>query len=141
VTNYVLIALGLERMQPRAFAIAVSFNVIANVLFIRAYSYVAASVTTILSEVVLLLVFDYYLRKRMPGLEWRRLVVRPFLVTAIMVALMALGYQMLGVGTAVIGIVAYPIGLWAFRVIGEDEKQILRAVLPNAVTRRLKFLG
>ncbi|MCB9003658.1 MAG: flippase [Ardenticatenaceae bacterium] len=141
VTNYVLIALGLERMQPRAFAIAVGFNIIANALFIRAYSYVAASVTTILSEVVLLLVFEYYLRKRMRGLDWGRLAVRPLLVTVIMVGLMWLGYQVVGVGTAVIGIIAYPIGLWLFRVIGDDEKQILRATLPTAVTRRLRFLS
>ena len=60
VTNYVLIALGLERMQPRAFAVAVGFNVIANILLIPRYGFVAAGIVTILSEVVLLFVFAFY---------------------------------------------------------------------------------
>ena len=54
VTNYVLISLGLESKQPRAFTIAVLFNIIANLIFIPRFSYVAAGVTTILSELVLL---------------------------------------------------------------------------------------
>ncbi len=140
VTNYVLIALGLERMQPRAFALAVGFNIVANALFIPRYSYVAASVTTVLSEVVLLLVFDYYLRQKMAGLEWRRLVIRPFLAAAIMVGLMVLCYPINEWLAAVVGGAAYLIGLWVFRVIGDDEKQILRAILPNAIARRLKLI-
>ncbi|MCP5094700.1 MAG: oligosaccharide flippase family protein, partial [Chloroflexi bacterium] len=59
VTNYVLIGLGLERIQPRAFTIAVSFNIIANLIFIPRFDYKAAAVTTILSEIVLLVLFDY----------------------------------------------------------------------------------
>ncbi len=140
VTNYVLIALGLERMQPRAFALAVGFNIVANAVLIPLYSYVAASVTTVLSEVVLLLVFDYYLRQKMAGLEWRRLVIRPFLAAAIMVGLMVLCYPINEWLAAVVGGAAYLIGLWVFRVIGDDEKQILRAILPNAIARRLKLI-
>ena len=70
VTNYVLIALGLERMQPRAFAIAVGFNIVTNVLLIPRFSYVAAGFTTILTEVVLMGVFAFYLRQRMDGVSW-----------------------------------------------------------------------
>jgi O-antigen/teichoic acid export membrane protein len=91
VTNYVLISLGLERKQPRAFTVAVLFNIIANLIFIPRYSYVAAGVTTILSEVVLLGLFDYYLRQRMPGLNWLQMAWRPVVVTAVMLVAMWLG--------------------------------------------------
>lgn len=141
VTNYVLIALGLERMQPRAFAIAVGFNIVTNALFIPRFGYVAAAVTTILSEAVLLLVFAYYVRQRMPGLDWGRLVRRPFLVTLVMVGLMWLGLQVHVLLATAVGLVVYPLGLWALRVFGEEERQILRQILPTAVTRRLRFLG
>ncbi len=140
VTNYVLIALGLERMQPRAFALAVGFNIVANALFIPHFGYVAAAVTTILSEVVLLGLFAYYVRQRMPGVDWRGLGVRPLLLTLLMVGGMLLVYPV-NVGlTAVVGVVIYFGGLWFFRIMGDDEKQILRAILPTAVTQRLRFL-
>lgn len=141
VTNYVLIALGLERMQPRAFTIAVGFNIIANALFIPRYSYVAASVTTILSEVVLLAVFAYYLRQKMPGLDWGRLLIRPFLVTLVMVGTMWLGFQVHVLLAVAVGLIVYPLGLWALRVFGTEEQQILRQILPTAVTQRLRFLN
>jgi O-antigen/teichoic acid export membrane protein len=137
VTNYVLIALGLERMQPRAFAVAVGFNVIANLLFIPRYGFVAAGVVTILSEVVLLIVFAYYARSRDAGVEWRRLAGRPALLTAIMLAVMWLGYQAHWIVALALGLVVYLAGLVILRVIEPEERAALAAVLPGPVARRL----
>jgi O-antigen/teichoic acid export membrane protein len=130
VTNYVLIALGLEKMQPRAFVLAVCFNIMANLIFLPRYSYVAASVITILSEGVLLLVFNYYLRQRLPGMDWPGFLWRPFLATALMVLAMWLGAQINLLASLVLGLVAYPLGLWLLRVFGEEERHILRSILP-----------
>ncbi|MCP4429304.1 MAG: oligosaccharide flippase family protein, partial [Chloroflexi bacterium] len=140
VTNYVLIALGLERMQPRAFAIAVLFNIIANLLFIPRFGYIAASVTTILSELVLMALFAFYLRQKMSGMDWGGLLIRPLLAAAIMTLAAFLGNQIhIFVGLAA-GLVAYPAGLWLLRVLGEEERHILRSILPASVTHRLSFL-
>ncbi len=140
VTNYVLISLGLESRQPRAFTVAVLFNIIANLIFIPRYSYVAAGVTTILSELVLLVLFDFYLRQRMPGIKWGRLWARPFLLTAIMFGGMWLGGQVhLAVGL-VIGAVIYPAGLFLLGIIGAEEKKVLGNILPNAIARRLRLI-
>lgn len=137
VTNYVLIALGMERLQPRAFALAVGFNVVANVLLIPRYSYVAAAVITVLSEVVLLVVFAAFLRRRNAGVDWLALTARPLLLTALMMAAMALGGRLhLLVGLA-LGVAVYLVGLFALRVIGPEERAALGEVLPLAVTRRL----
>lgn len=139
VTNYVLISLGLERMQPRAFVIAVGFNIAANVLFIPRYSFVAASITTILSELVLMIVFAYYLRQRMHGVNWLALMWRPWLVTLIMVAAMWLGSQIHLVIGLIAGVLIYPVGLLLLRVINEDERRVLAAVLPGSISRRLRL--
>ncbi|MBE7532487.1 MAG: oligosaccharide flippase family protein [Chloroflexi bacterium] len=137
VTNYVLIGLGLEGRQPRAFAAGVSFNIITNLMFIPLFTYVAAGVTTILSEVVLLLVFAYYLRQRMPGVRWQFLV-KPGLVTAVTVLIMYLGGQIhLLVG--VWGILLYPAGLLLLRVVGPAERKILADILPAPIVRRLRL--
>ncbi|MFQ5436656.1 MAG: polysaccharide biosynthesis C-terminal domain-containing protein, partial [Anaerolineae bacterium] len=140
VTNYVLIALGLERMQPRAFATAVAFNIIANLIFIPRFSYVAASVTTILSELALMGLFAFYLRKRMPGMDWGELLGRPLLAGIIMAVVTFLGNQLHPVVGLVLGLAAYPAALWLLRVLGEEERRILRSILPAPVAARLQFL-
>jgi O-antigen/teichoic acid export membrane protein len=78
VTNYVLIALGVEKRLTNAFIAGVAFNIIANLIFLPRYSYIAASITTILSEVILLGLFALYLRPAMPDVlppppvRWRQ---------------------------------------------------------------------
>lgn len=137
VTNYVLISLGLEGMQPRAFTIAVMFNIVANLIFIPLYSYQAAAVTTILSEVVLLLVFEYYLRRRMPGVRWWQFLWKPGVITAVTVLAMYLGGQVhLLVG--LVGILLYPAGLLLLRVVGPDERKVLADILPEPIAVRLR---
>jgi O-antigen/teichoic acid export membrane protein len=141
VTNYVLIALGLERMQPRAFALTVGFNVIANLLLIPRYGFVAAGVVTILSEVILLLAFAYYLRQRGVGVDWFHLAARPALLTAVMLGVMWLGYQVHLIVALAAGLVVFAAGLVVLRIIGPEEQAVLVSVLPLAVTRRLGWSG
>jgi O-antigen/teichoic acid export membrane protein len=140
VTNYVLISLGLESKQPRAFTVAVLFNIIANFIFIPRFSYVAAGVTTILSELVLLVLFDYYLRQRMAGIHWLGLWGRPFLLTALMFGGMWLGGQVHLVVGLLIGAVIYPAGLLLLGIIGPEEKKVLGNILPRAIARRLRLV-
>ena len=140
VTNYVLIALGLERMQPRAFALAVGFNIIANLLFIPAFTYTTAAVTTILSEVLLLVVFDYYLRQRLPGLNWPRFTWRPLLATAAMIVAMWFGSQIHLVAGMTLGLGVYAAGLWLLRVFGDEERRILHTILPAPLSARIRLI-
>jgi O-antigen/teichoic acid export membrane protein len=140
VTNYVLIALGLERMQPRAFTIAVGFNIIANIIFIPRYSFVAASVTTILSEVVLMAIFAFYLHQRMRGVNLLSLMWRPWLITLVMVGAMWLGSQLHLMVGLLAGALIYPAGLILLRVVGEEERKVLSAILPKSVARGLRLV-
>ena len=142
VTNYVLISLGLERMQPRAFAIAVGFNVTANLIFIpmATYGYEVAAITTILSELVLLILFDYYLRQKMPGFNWWAFLWRPGLVTAVSLVTMWGGTQIIGWPVGVpLGLLVYAAGLWLLGVIGDEEREVIAAILPGSLAARLRL--
>jgi len=77
VTQYVLIAIDKQRFLTGAFVLGASFNLIANLLLIPAFSYQAAAFTTILSEVVLLLPFYYGVRKHLSSVPWLSLSWRP----------------------------------------------------------------
>jgi len=83
VTQYVLIAIDKQRFLTGAFVVGASFNLIANLLLIPAFSYQAAAVTTILSEVVLLLPFYYGIRKHLSAIPWASLTWRPLLSTLV----------------------------------------------------------
>ena len=140
VTNYVLIALGLESKQPRAFTIAVAFNIVANLLFLPLFSYRAAAITTVLSEVVLLLLFHYYLRQKMPGVQWGQLLTKPLLLTAVTITLMLLGQQLHLIVGLLLGLIMYPIGLFLLRIITPAERLLLGSLLPTALAARLKLI-
>ena len=85
----------------------------------------------------LLVVFAIILRRRDAGVDWLQLTARPLLLTALMMAAMALGGRLhLLIGLA-LGVAVYLVGLFALRVIGPEERAALGEVLPLAVTRRL----
>ena len=139
VTNYVLIALGQERVQVRAFLLGVSFNLVLNLIFlpIVPYGYPAAAVITIFSEVVLLVVFNVYLRQRLPAVGWPALLWRPVVTTTVMILAMIAGAQLHVALGLILGLLVYPAGLWLFGTFGADEKQILRSLLPAPLAARL----
>lgn len=86
VTQYVLIAIDKQRFLTIAFVIGAGFNLAANLLLIPAFSYQAAAVTTILSEIVLLLPFYYGVRKYLSSIPWLSLTWRPLLSTLVTAA-------------------------------------------------------
>jgi O-antigen/teichoic acid export membrane protein len=87
VTQYVLIAIDKQRFLTGAFVIGASFNLVANLLLIPAFSYQAAAITTIVSEFVLLLPFYYGVRKHLAAIPWVGLVWRPLASTLLTGAL------------------------------------------------------
>ncbi|MCL4541405.1 MAG: oligosaccharide flippase family protein [Chloroflexi bacterium] len=82
LTQYVLISLGKERYITSSFIIGVSFNIIANIIFIPLLHSEAAAIITVLSEVVLLIPFLYGVRHICVYLPWRRISI-PSLVSSI----------------------------------------------------------
>jgi O-antigen/teichoic acid export membrane protein len=137
VTNYVLIAYGLEKKLTGAFIIGVSFNLVANLILLPYFSYVAASVITIFSELLLLFLFARYLRPALPEMHWLRLIKKPLAIAAGMMIAIALGSQVNIFLAFILGLAAYPLSLWLLRVFGAEEKQILDKLLPSHITRWL----
>jgi O-antigen/teichoic acid export membrane protein len=137
VSNYVLIAFGLEKRLTVAFVIGLAFNVIANLIFLPRFSYVAASIITIFSEIVLLVLFAYYLRPALPNVGWLKIIKRPLAVTAIMLWAMVLGSLISTLMGLILGFAGFLLGLWLLRLIGEEEQRILATILPASIANRL----
>ncbi|HDN80464.1 MAG TPA: flippase, partial [Chloroflexi bacterium] len=88
VTQYVLIAIDQQRFLTKAFLIGVAFNIVANLIFIPRYSYQAAAVVTIFSELALLIPFYYCVRKHIGSLPWPELFWRPSVASAVMAVIL-----------------------------------------------------
>jgi O-antigen/teichoic acid export membrane protein len=88
ITHYVLIAIDQQRFLTKAFIIGVTFNVIANLILIPRYGFVAAAITTIFSEWALLIPFYYAVRKHLCHVPWVSVTWRPALASAAMGAVL-----------------------------------------------------
>jgi len=84
VTQYVLIAVNQQRFLTVAFLIGATFNIVANLLLIPRYSFMAAATVTVLSELVLFAPFYYSVHKHVGALPWVRIVWQPALASALM---------------------------------------------------------
>ncbi len=128
VTQYVLIALGLQHRMTWAFLATVAFNVSLNLLVIPAYSYRGAAVVSVLSELVLLVPFALWVRGSLGTFSLVRLAWQPAVASAAF-ALVAWGVGWrLGAGPwagAAVGAVAYVVALLALGTFGPEERALI----------------
>jgi O-antigen/teichoic acid export membrane protein len=137
ITNYVLIALNRQRVLTWAFVIGVVFNVAANLVFLPRYSYPAAAIITILSELTLLVAFYIVLRSALGRVSWLRLLWRPALAMALMAgATLALArvHLLAGLGG---GLAIYLAALIALRPLTAEEMAQIAPLLPRPIRARL----
>lgn len=130
VTNYALIAANQQHALTRAFILGLSFNIIANLILIPQFSFVAAAVVTIFSEIVEGTAFYFYVRKHIAPVKWVDVLARPFLAAGVMAlfagVFMQAGLLLIGL---VLGGMAYAGVLWLTRALDTQEREILRPLV------------
>jgi O-antigen/teichoic acid export membrane protein len=135
LTQYILIALNRQGAITRSFAVMAAFNFTANLVLIAAfpiYGIFIASAITVLSEVVLYIVFLPLLRREhaappLLALSWRP-AVAALLMGAAMLALMGLGPLV----SAIVAPPVYLVALWLLGAFGAEERALVRRVLGRA---------
>jgi hypothetical protein len=75
----------------------------------------------------------------MPGVRWLAIIKRPLAVTALMLWAMVLGALVNTAVAVALGLLVYPLGLWALRVFGPEERRILRSLVPERLSARFAF--
>jgi len=133
VTNYVLIAIGQQRALTRAFIIGLTFNVIANLIFIPIYGYAAAAVITILSEIIEGLPFYFTLHRTLAPIRWFNILWRPALSAGVMFGATWAGWQIHPLIGLVSGSLIYLAAIIFLRAFDNDEQTQLISILPSRV--------
>ncbi|MBE0691214.1 MAG: flippase, partial [Anaerolineae bacterium] len=137
LTQYALIALDLQRLITRAFVIGVTFNLVANFIFIPQYGFQAAAITTIFSELALLIPFAVLMQRSIGKIDWLDLVWRPLVATGAMLTVIVLGWTFAPLAALAVGVGVYLGVLVALRPLSADERARLAPLLPA----RLRRLG
>jgi O-antigen/teichoic acid export membrane protein len=135
LTNYVLVALDLQRAMRWAFLAGVLFNVIANLIFIPLFSYQAAAIITIFSELVLQIAFYRLLRTALDPVPWVALLWKPCVAGLVMFAALAVCWPLMPILALVIATLLYPAALLILRPFSEWELGRVAALLPVRVRR------
>ncbi len=129
VTQYVLIALNRQNYLTRAFAIGLTFNLVANLILINQFGYMASAWVTIASEIVLLVPFTIGINRYLEHISWfemlwRHVVAALPLITA--VTLLDSSYRFWSV---LIGLVVYGVLLKVLKVFNTQETAALGRVI------------
>jgi O-antigen/teichoic acid export membrane protein len=129
LTNYVLIALDQQRYLTRAYAIAFTFNLVANLALIPVYGYLASAALHIFSELVLFIAFAVGMRRQVGRVGWQGIVEKPLLATLAMGAV-ALGLLPVGRWAALLGaLITYPLAAWRLGLLTAAERGVLAPLL------------
>ncbi len=131
LTNYVLIALDQQKAMRWAFLAGVSFNIIANLIFIPQYGYRAAAIVTILSEAVLLVSFYRLLRKALAPVPWLALLWKFAAAGLAMASVMAVLWPVAPLVAVILGGAAFALALAVLRPFSVWERGRFAALLPG----------
>jgi len=131
VTQYVLIAIDQQRFLTKAFLIGVTFNIVANLIFIPLFSYRGAAVVTILSEWALLIPFYYAVRKHLGPLPWFSLAWQPAVASAVMAGVMWLLRDLYWLLLIPVGGVVYLVVLALIGGFRQPDMDLLGRLLPK----------
>jgi O-antigen/teichoic acid export membrane protein len=135
LTNYVLIALDLQKPMRWAFLAGVIFNIVANILFIPLYSFKAAAIITVLSELVLQIAFYRLLRKSLGTVPWVPLLWKPVAAAGIMGAAMLILWPLNAIVAVVAAGILYPVALIGLRPFSAWELNRVAPLLPRPMRR------
>ena len=120
LTNYVLIALNRQRYVLLASGARVVFTVVANLLFVRTFSYIASAWIIIGGELLLVVLFYADLRRHLGPVGWVRALGRP-----------ALGGLAMTATAWAVGLFNRPLALVASLVVYLATLILLRALTPE----------
>ena len=141
LTQYVLIALDRQRQITFAFVAAVSFNVGANLIFLPQYSFRAAAVTTILSELALLIGFYYLLRRDLGDVNYFSVLWRPIAASGVMLAALFALWNVMPLLALAAAAIIYPAVLVVLKPLTSEEAERIGRVLPSRLKGRIDGLS
>ncbi len=137
VTQYVIIALNRQRTLTIAFVVGAAFNIVANLIYIPRYAYIAASLITILSEIVLWGVFYVVILSELGRVNWLATLWRVW-AAGVVTGAVTFSLGSMNVWLAlVVGVIVYGLAVLLLRPLDTSEMALVGGLLPQRIRDRL----
>jgi len=122
----ILISIDKQNLILKTTGVAMIFNVVVNLILIPKYSYVAASVVTVLTEAIGTVICIYYLSRYIAPIKFKKILVKPVLATLIMSGVLLFKTNLPLIIPLVFGVFLYIILLILFKVFTPDDYALLK---------------
>ncbi|HLB13266.1 MAG TPA: oligosaccharide flippase family protein, partial [Dehalococcoidia bacterium] len=129
LTQYVLIAANRQRFLTLAFIIGAAFNIGTNLVLIPIYGYLGAAVTTVLSEIVLMLPFMYGIWKHVGAVPLLQISWRPVVASFVMGAVVWWLRPLNLAAPVVLGALVYAAMLFLMRTFDHEDRALVKGLL------------
>ena len=130
VATSLLNSIGKEVSVTKIYLVAALFNIVLNYLTIPVWSYIGASITTVLSEILILVLMMYSIFKTeyKPDLSLLKTIVKLIVCGVILAVVLYLINVSLWLAIP-IGFVVYVLALFITRTIDDTDKYIINELL------------
>ena len=136
VTQYVLIALDQQRFLTRAFAIGLTFCIVANIVLINQIGYIASAYLAIASELALLIPFYIGIRRHLAPVPWLQMLWRQVVAALPLALLLNLLSGPIRLAGMLLGLALYLACLRWLQILDAQEQQTLARALPLEKLKR-----
>lgn len=131
--GYIVTIENKERLVARSVVISTIFNILANLVLIPRYGYIAASYMTLFTEMFLVGQYLWILRAKIPLAGWGKITFRPLLAALLMGGVLVWLSQWLSfVGLALMGAVSYLVFTLLTGALGKEDLAFIRMLRPAA---------
>lgn len=142
VLTTVLIAIGKQINLVYGFTFGAAVNIVLNLLMIPRWGYLGAAVSTVFTELLLLVLVSIFVRRYVPGWRTGKVLWRPALCGVVSVAVLHIvrlwGYPVLA---AALWAVVFAVGVLVLRTIDLGQLALLRGSAEAAEDSQLSSLG
>ena len=128
LTQYVLIALNQQRYLMRAYMLALSFNLIANLVLMPRFGYQASALLHTAAELMLFIPFTIRLYQQVGRLNWWGMLGKPLIAAVCAAPVAAVLFPLNRLAALVGALLIYGVVSWRLRIFDAEERQVLAPV-------------
>lgn len=122
-----MVSINKQNLYMKIILVSMIFNIIMNIIFIPGFSYIAASIITILTELISFVLFFYYLSKFICKVPIHSVVIKPAIASVIMGIFIAIFDTNLFL-IIPLAVIVYIISLFILKTFSDEDMGIFRQI-------------
>ena len=132
IAGYLLNSIEKQKLFTISVSITAVVNIILNFILIPLYSYIGASIATVISEILTFAMLYYFTSKNNYRLNFLKLIIKPFFAAVIM-SFFIIYFSNLHILLLVpISIIIYFASLFIFKALTKEEVDLIRSLFTKS---------